>query len=82
MIMLTKYIEQKIKSAKYKIIDDSTFFGEIPGIRGVWAHARSLDGCRNELQEVLEDWLLLKIRNREKIAGFSIRFDRKNLVRR
>ena len=41
--------------------DDGTFYGSIPGIRGVWANAPTLEACRAELEEVLEDWLLLSI---------------------
>lgn len=55
------YVEKKLKSAHYKILEDKTFFGEIPGLRGVWANAKNLEDCRDELREVLEGWLLLKI---------------------
>ncbi len=79
--MLTRYIQFKLKSAKYKILADGTFFGMIAGMRGVWANARTLEKCRQELEEVLEDWLLLKVRDRESIDGLKIRFDRKRMVR-
>ena len=79
--MLTSYLEKKIKSAKYKRLEDGTYFGEISGLRGVWANARSLNSCRKELREVLEDWLVLKVREKEAIPGFSINTDRRFLVR-
>lgn len=79
--MLNKYIAQKLRTARYKILKNKTFFGEIPGLRGVWASANNLEDCRKELQEVLEDWLLLKIRNSEKVPGFVIRIDRRELVK-
>ena len=60
--MLTAYISAAMDRARYKIIDDGTYFGEIPSLRGVWANAKTLEGCREELQEVLEDWLVLKLR--------------------
>ena len=60
--MLTAYISAAMDRARYKIIDDRTYFGEIPSLRGVWANAKTLEGCREELQEVLEDWLVLKLR--------------------
>jgi predicted RNase H-like HicB family nuclease len=65
--MLTAYITAAMSRAKYKLIDDGTYFGEIPGLRGVWANAKSLEGCREELQEVLEDWLVLKLRDGDTI---------------
>jgi predicted RNase H-like HicB family nuclease len=34
---------------------------EIPGFDGVWANADTLEGCREELEEVLEEWILLRV---------------------
>jgi len=60
--MLTRYIQAAMARAKYEILeDDGTFYGSIPGIKGVWANASTLEACRAELEEVLEDWLLLSI---------------------
>jgi len=60
--MLTRYIHEAMKLAKYKILDDGSYYGDIPGFRGVLANAESLEECRDELQETLEDWILLGIR--------------------
>jgi len=60
-----------MKKAVYKILDDGQYFGEIPGLRGVWASGRSLDACRDELQEVLEEWLVLKLRDHDPIPKIS-----------
>jgi predicted RNase H-like HicB family nuclease len=58
--MLSQYIQAAMRHARYEILDDDgTFYGEIPPCRGVWANAPTLEGCREELQEVLEDWMLL-----------------------
>lgn len=43
----------------------------IPGVSGVWANAKNLEDCRKELQEVLEDWLVLQLRDRQKISGLK-----------
>ena len=60
--MLTKYIQAAMRKAKYEILpDDGSFYGEIPGFDGVWANAASLEACREELAEILEEWLLLGI---------------------
>ena len=60
--MLTKYIQAAMRKAKYEILpDDGSFYGEIPGFDGVWANAKSLESCREELAEILEEWLLLGI---------------------
>lgn len=80
--MLSTYIAKQLARAKYKLLEEGGYFGEIPGIRGVWANADSLDECRAELQEVLEDWLVLKMHNKEVVPGLSIRTDRRSLVRK
>ena len=79
--MLSQYIQKKLKEARYKILKDGAYFGEIPGLPGVWANARNLEDCRGELREVLEDWLLLKVRNQEKVPGFVLKVDRRQLVK-
>jgi predicted RNase H-like HicB family nuclease len=33
----------------------------------VWANAKTLEVCRQELQEVLEDWLVVKLRDGDPI---------------
>ena len=60
--MLTQYIQIAMRQAKYEILpDDGTFYGEIPDFQGVWANAATLEDCRNELAEVLEEWIFLHI---------------------
>lgn len=60
--MLTKYMQAAMRRAKYDIIeDDRTFFGHIPELQGVWANAPTLEECREELESVLEDWILVGI---------------------
>ena len=60
--MLTNYIRAAMKMAKYEILpDDNTFYGEIQGFDGVYANADSLEACRDELEEVLEDWILFRV---------------------
>jgi predicted RNase H-like HicB family nuclease len=60
--MLTKYIQAAMRRAKYEILsDDGTFYGEIPGFDGVYANANALDDCREELEEVLEEWILFRV---------------------
>lgn len=61
--MLLEYVQAAMAKAKYEILsDDGTYYGCIPGFKGVWANADTLEECRTELQSVLEDWILLGIR--------------------
>ena len=55
--MLTDYIRAAMHKATYKSYPDGTLYGEIPDLQGVWATGTTLEACRDELQEVLEDWI-------------------------
>ena len=60
--MLSKYILSAMKKARYEILeDDDTFYGSILGFDGVYANADTLERCREELEEVLEEWLFFRI---------------------
>lgn len=65
--MLIAYISEAMARATYKILGEGSYFGEIPGLPGVWANESTLEECRKVLQEVLEEWLLLKLRDDEEI---------------
>jgi predicted RNase H-like HicB family nuclease len=56
-----------MKRARYKTLENGDYFGRAPGLAGAWANARTLDKCREELREVLEEWLVLKIRDNDPI---------------
>ena len=61
--MLTEYIEEALKRAKYEIInDEEPYYGEIPELKGVWANGKTLEECRKKLKEVIEGWLILSIK--------------------
>ncbi len=79
--MLSKFIQKKLLTAEYKLLKDGTYFGEISSMKGVWANKKNLEECRTELAEVLEEWFLLKVRDRERIPGFALHFDRRELVK-
>jgi predicted RNase H-like HicB family nuclease len=60
--MLKQYIQIAMERAQYEILeDDGSFYGEIPGFQGVLSNELALEACRDELQEVLEDWILFRL---------------------
>jgi len=65
--VLFEYIQGALEKAEYKILDDRTWFAEIPGFEGVWANSKTVEGCRKELVEVLEEWLILKLKEGDPI---------------
>ena len=60
--MLTEYIRGAMNRATYEMLADGSFYGEIPGFQGVYANAKTLEACREQLQEVLEGWIVLGLR--------------------
>ena len=61
--MLIEYVDAAMRQAKYKILPDGEgFFGEVRALKGAWANAATLEDCRDELREVLEDWILVRLR--------------------
>lgn len=67
--MLTQYMAKALERGEYKQLDDGTWFAEIPGFPEVWAKALTVEACRRELLEVLEEWLLLKLRDQDPIPA-------------
>ncbi len=59
--MLADYMRAAMHRATYEVLSDGTFYGSIPGFQGVWANAQTLESCRDELLEVLEGWILLRV---------------------
>jgi predicted RNase H-like HicB family nuclease len=57
--MLTDFIEAAMRQARYEIMEDGRFWGDIPPCRGVWADGATLEETRRELRGVLESWLLI-----------------------
>lgn len=60
--MISQYLAAALHKARYEILpDDGSFYGEIQGFDGVWANSPTLEECREELREVLEEWILFRV---------------------
>ena len=71
MPILTNYVANAMNEATYKILDDGSYYGEIPECVGVWANEQTLEYCRQVLQEVLEEWLLLKLKDKDRLPALG-----------
>jgi predicted RNase H-like HicB family nuclease len=70
--MLTAYIQAAMRLARYEIVeDDGSFYVEIPPVPGVRANAKTLEACREELESVLEGWVLLSIADHSPIPDID-----------
>jgi predicted RNase H-like HicB family nuclease len=60
--MLSDYIRAAMAHAQYQVISkDDSISGEIPGFEGVCAKAHTLEKCRHDLAEALEEWIIFRI---------------------
>ena len=60
--MLVEYIQSALRHAHYEILpEDKVYYGEIPECNGVFASAGELEECREQLREVLEEWVLFRV---------------------
>jgi len=69
--MIFEYCEKAIDSAEYKKLEDGNWFAEIPGFQGVWANGNTVEECRRGLISVLEEWLILKLRDADLIPEIN-----------
>ena len=61
--MLTDYIQAAMRKAHYEILPDGEgYLGSIPDLQGIWANADTLETCREELREVLEEWIVIGLK--------------------
>lgn len=61
--MLSDYIAAALRKAHYEILPDGDgYYSSIEGLQGVWANAATLEECRDELREVLEEWIVLGLK--------------------
>ena len=61
--MITDYIEAALAQAKYEIIEDEEpYYGEVPGLAGVWSTGKTLEECRKNLAEVIDGWIVVRLK--------------------
>ena len=59
--MILESIEKALSHARYEIIEDEEpYYGEVPGLAGVYATGRSLEECQENLKHVIEGWILVR----------------------
>ena len=76
--VLTGYIEQAMALAVYEDLEDGTFGATIPPCWGVIAFGNIMSECKEELQSVLEEWMLTGFKSGDElpvIAGIDLNFD-------
>src|SRR3972149_6575417 len=62
--MIVEYINAALARATYERIEDkdNPYYGQVPVLKGAWATGKTLEECRNHLAEVIEGWLIVRLR--------------------
>jgi len=63
-IVIAEYINAALEKATYEKIEDENrpYYGQVRALRGVWATGRTLEECRKELADVIEGWIIVRLR--------------------
>lgn len=62
--MIRQYVEEALRRARYDKLEDGTYCAEVPRLRGVLAIGETLEECRDQLAEVVEEWVLVRVAKR------------------
>jgi predicted RNase H-like HicB family nuclease len=58
--MLSDYMSAVMHHAQYCFTQDGKVSGVIPDLEGVTAHGETLEDCRHNLSEALEEWIFFR----------------------
>ncbi len=57
--MFSEYVQAALALAEYEIIDNDEYCATVPGLRGIIATGKTIEECRKDLIEVIEEWIAL-----------------------
>jgi predicted RNase H-like HicB family nuclease len=59
--MFSEYIEAALRRAKYETLENGTYMATVDGLRGVIATDETIEACRVDLIEVIEEWITIRL---------------------
>jgi len=75
--MLLKYSEKALAHARYEIMEDrDPCYGDVPELAGVRATGPTLEECRKNLADVIEDWIIIRLKRGLPIPPIDKLYDR------
>lgn len=66
-IMFSEYIGATLRQAKYESLENGSYTATVEGLRGVIATGETIEKCREDLIEVIEEWITIRLQR-----GFAI----------
>ena len=73
--MFSEYIQAALTLAEYDTLEDGSYVATVEGLQGVIAIGDSVEECRRDLIEVIEGWIVLRLKLGDSIPpiqGISI----------
>jgi predicted RNase H-like HicB family nuclease len=59
--MIRNYIDEALHRASYSVVDGNVYCAMVAGLPGVIATGATLESCRDQLAEVVEEWVLVRV---------------------
>ena len=59
--MIRKYIAKALARARFATLEDGSVCATVPGLKGVLALGDDRRGCKEQLAEVVEEWVLVRV---------------------
>jgi predicted RNase H-like HicB family nuclease len=59
--VITSYVDQALRRAHYSSLEDGTFCATVPALPGIIATGATVEECRDQLAEVVEEWVLVRV---------------------
>ncbi len=59
--MFSEYIKAALRRAKYETLENGTYMAKAEGLRGVIATGKTIEECREDLVEAIEEWIVIRL---------------------
>ncbi len=59
--MFSEYIEAALRRAKYETLGNGTYMATVDSLQGVIATGETIEACRVDLIEVIEEWITVRL---------------------
>ena len=73
-LKIQQFVEDNLERAEYKF-DDSVkqWAGWVNGLPGIYAQADSIELARRDLAEVIEEFVIVSLREKKKVKGLGLK---------
>jgi predicted RNase H-like HicB family nuclease len=65
--MFSEYISAALSRARYEPLENGSYMATVDGLPGVIATGETIEKCREDLIEVIEEWIAIRLQR-----GFAI----------